>query len=76
MRGFLVLVACILAGAALSGCAVVSVVDTAVSATATVVGTTVDVAAGAVDTVAGSSDGDDEDLDCAGDACKGKKKPE
>jgi hypothetical protein len=62
----------------LGGCAVISVVDTAVSATATVVGTTVDVAAGAVGAVAGSSD--DEDIDCDDednkdeDVCKEKAK--
>lgn len=46
-------------GTALAGCAVVSVVDTAVSVTATAVETTVDVAAGAVDLVV--PDGDDDD---------------
>lgn len=51
----------------LSGCAVVSVVDTAVGVTSTVVSTTVDVAAGAVGAVAGSSKSDksdDDDEDC------------
>jgi len=52
----------------LSGCAVISVVDTAVGVTTTVVSTAVDVTAGAVKTVAGSSDKDDEsDEDCKKD---------
>jgi hypothetical protein len=52
----------------LSGCAVISVVDTAVGVTTTVVSTAVDVTAGAVRTVAGSSDkGDDSDEDCKTD---------
>lgn len=52
----------------LSGCAVISVVDTAVGVTATVVSTAVDVTAGAVETVAGSSDKDDDsDEDCEKD---------
>jgi len=82
MRCVFVFVACLIAGAIPSGCAVFTVVETAVDVTATAVGTTVDVAAGAVDTVAGSSDeDDDDDLDCDGDdkdkdACKGKVKPE
>jgi hypothetical protein len=48
----------------LSGCALVSVVDTAVSITSTVVSTTVDVAAGAVSAVAGSSHDEKEPKDC------------
>jgi hypothetical protein len=52
----------------LSGCAVISVVDTAVGVTTTVVSTAVDVTAGAVQTVAGSSDKDDDsDEDCKKD---------
>lgn len=39
-----------------SGCAVVAVVDTAISVTATVVETTVDVAAGVVDLVVPDAD--------------------
>lgn len=61
----------------LSGCAVVSVVDTAVGVTSTVVSTTVDVAAGAVGAVAGSSksDKDDEDdEDCHKDDKDGSAK--
>ena len=42
--------------AAMPGCAVVTVVDTAVGVTATAVETTVDVAAGAVDLVVGDDD--------------------
>ena len=69
----------VLLALALGGCAVVSVVDTAVSVTSTVVRTTVDVAAGAVETVAGSSSKDEEKPDCADkdkdkDVCK-KAKP-
>jgi hypothetical protein len=63
---------------ALSGCAAIAVVDTAISVTSTVVETTVDVAAGAVGAVAGSSDDDDIDCDdednAAEDVCKEKAK--
>jgi hypothetical protein len=60
---------------ALSGCAAITIVDTAVSVTSTVVGTTVDVAAGAVDAVAGSSDDDvdcDDEDNADEDVCKEK----
>ena len=65
---------------ALSGCAAVDVVDTAVSVTSTVVKTTVNVAASAVDTVAGSSSKDEDKPDCADkdkdkDVCKKAEKP-
>ncbi len=45
----------------LSGCAVYSVVDTAVGVTATAVESTADVAGGAVDLVVGDDDDDDRD---------------
>ena len=63
MRSLFVVLMCALFGVGVSGCAAISIVDTAVGVTTTVVGTTVDVAAGAVDAVAGSSD-DDDDVDC------------
>jgi hypothetical protein len=77
MRATVVLLA-LCAAVSLSGCAAITVVDTAVSVTATVVETTVDVAAGAVSAVAGSSSKDDEKPDCD-DKDKNKdvcKKPE
>lgn len=66
----------------LQGCAIISVVDTAVSVTSTVVSTTVDVAASAVESVAGSSSKDEPKEDCAAnekssdgdDAAKSEKK--
>jgi hypothetical protein len=76
MRSLLVLTLAVFAGPALSACAVISVVDTAVGVTATAVSTTVDVAAGAVDVIAGSSDDDKpdcEDEDKDKDVCKDKK---
>jgi len=71
-------VAILMVGFVLSGCAAMAIVDTAVGVTTTVVDTTVDVAAGAVEAVVGSSE-DEEDLDCKDedkekDACKDKKK--
>jgi hypothetical protein len=68
------------AAACLSGCAAVTIVDTAVSVTSTVVKTTVDVAAGAVEAVAGPSSKSDDKPDCDGkdkdkDACKKPDKP-
>ena len=81
MRNLVVVLACALSGAMLSGCAAIAIVDTAIDVTTTVVGTTVDVAAGAVRTVAGSSDKKDEKVDCADkdnkdkDECK-KQKPD
>ena len=62
MRTTVLLALC--AGLLLSGCAAVTIVDTAVSVTSTVVKTTVDVAAGAVEAVAGSSSKSDEKPDC------------
>ena len=64
-----------LASAALSGCAAVTVVDTAVSVTSTVVKTAVDVTAGAVEAVAGPSSKSDDKPDCTDkdkdkDVCK------
>jgi hypothetical protein len=78
MRGLFVVFVCALLGVAVTGCAAITIVDTAVDVTSTVVGTTVDVAAGAVGAVAGSSD-DDEDVDCDDEenkehkACKKEK---
>lgn len=78
MRGLFVVFACALLSVALSGCAAIAIVDTAVGVTTTVVGTTVDVAAGAVDAVTGSSD-DEDDVDCDDErnkdlkACKSDK---
>ncbi|MGH6870677.1 MAG: hypothetical protein ACREHE_04145 [Rhizomicrobium sp.] len=63
--------ALLLLACALSGCAVVSVASTAVSATTTVVGTAVhvtgDVVGAAADTVTGSDSSKDKDADKSGD---------
>ena len=75
MRPIAVFLAVGLGALALSGCAAVTVVDTAVSVTSTVVTTAVDVTAGAVDAVAGPSSKSDTKPDCADkdkdkDVCK------
>ena len=66
MRVVFCLVTIVLA-VSLSGCAAITVVDTAVSVTSTVVETAVDVTAGAVRAVAGSSSHDEKKPDCEGD---------
>jgi hypothetical protein len=63
MRAIAVLVT-LCAAVCLSGCAAVTVVDTAVSVTSTVVKTAVDVTAGAVEAVAGPSSKSDDKPDC------------
>lgn len=78
MRGLVGVLVVLVAGAMLSGCAAVAVVDTAVSVTSTVVGTTVDVAGSAISAVVGSSKDEDE-IDCDDednkeeDVCKKKR---
>ena len=63
MRATAVLVTC-LGAALLSGCAAITVVDTAVSVTSTVVKTAVDVTAAGVEAVAGPSSKSDDKPDC------------
>ena len=75
MRAIVILFAVGVGASLLSGCAAITVVDTAVSVTSTVVTTAVDVTAGAVEAVAGPSSKSDEKPDCADkdkdkDVCK------